>query len=99
MRLMSSVLGFMLRKLGLLLALVFSLFLGYLLTQALIPTLREAVADRDRLQQVAEERAALEAELEQLRSTAAEGQSEAIASLVAKIEAEIEEGRRNFTEN
>ena len=98
MRLMSSVLGFVLRKLGLLLALVFSLFLGYLLTQALIPTLREAVADRDRLQQVAEERAALEAELEQLRSTAAEGQSEAIASLVGKIEAEIKEGRRNFTE-
>ena len=98
MRLMSSVLGFVLRKLGLLLALVLSLFLGYLLTQAFIPTLREAVADRDRLQQVAEERAALEEELEQLRSTAAEGQSEAIASLDGKIEAEIEEGRRNFTE-
>ena len=52
MRLMSAVLGFVLRKLGLLLALVLSLFLGYLLIQTLIPTLREAVADRDRLQQV-----------------------------------------------
>lgn len=98
MRLMSAVLGFLLRKMGLLVALVLSLFLGYLLIQALIPTLREAVADRDRLQQVAEERAALEEDLEQLRSTAAEGQSKAIASLEGKIDAEIEEGRRNITE-
>ena len=98
MRLLSSVLSFALRKLGLLLALVLSLFVGYLLIQAFIPTLREAVADRDRLQQVAEERAALEQDLEQLRSTAAEGQSKAIASLEGKIDAEIEEGRRNITE-
>jgi len=98
MRLMSSVLGFLLRKLGLLGALVLSLFLGYLLIQAFIPTLREAVAERDRLQQVAEERAALEENLAQLRSTAAEGQSKAIASLEGKIDAEIEEGRRNVTE-
>lgn len=95
MRLMSAVLGFVLRKLGLLVALVLSLFLGYLLIQTLIPTLREAVADRDRLQRVAQERAALEEDLEQLRSTAAEGQSKAIASLEGKIDAEIEEGRRN----
>src|SRR5680860_394224 len=98
MRLMSAVLGFVLRKLGLLGALVLSLFLGYLLIQALIPTLREAVAERDRLQQVAEERAALEEDLEQLRSTAAEGQSKAIESLEGKVDAEIEEGRRNVTE-
>ncbi|WP_353510091.1 hypothetical protein [Intrasporangium sp.] len=98
MRLMSAVLGFVLRKMGLLLALVLSLFLGYLLSQALIPTVREAVADRDRLQQVAEERAALEEEVKQLRKTAAQGQSEAIASLEGKVDAEIEEGRRNVTE-
>jgi len=98
MRLISSVLGFVLRKLGLFGALLLSLFLGYLLIQALIPTLREAVAERDRLQQVAEERATLEEDLEQLRSTAAEGQSQAIASLEGKIDAEIEEGRRNVTE-
>lgn len=98
MRLISSVLGFVLRKLGLFGALLLSLFLGYLLIQALIPTLREAVAERDRLQQVAQERAALEEDLEQLRSTAAEGQSQAIASLEGKIDAEIEEGRRNVTE-
>ncbi len=98
MRLMSSILGFVLRKLGLLVALVLSLFLGYLLIQALIPTLRDAVADRDRLQQVAGERAALEQDLEQLRSTAAEAQSRAIASLEATIGAEIAEGRRSVTE-
>lgn len=98
MRLMSSVLGFLLRKLGLLLALVLSLFLGYLLIQAVIPTVRDAVADRGRLQQVVEERAALEEDLEQLKRTAAEGQSEAITSLVGKIDAEIEEGRRTVTE-
>lgn len=98
MRLMSAVLGFVLRKLGLLGALVLSLFLAYLLIQAFIPTLREAVAEQDRLQQVAEERAALEEDLEQLRSTAAEAQSKAIESLKAKIDAEIEEGRRNVTE-
>ena len=98
MRLISAVLGFVLRKTGLLVALVVSLFLGYLLIQALVPTVREAVADRDRLQHVAEERAALEEDLEQLRSTAAESQSKAIASLEGKVDAEIEEGRRNVTE-
>jgi len=84
MRLLSSVLGFVLKKLGLFVALVLSLFLGYLLVQVLVPNVREAIADRDRLQQVAEERAALEADLAQLRKTAEEEQSKAIASLEAK---------------
>lgn len=95
---MSSVLGFVLRKLGVLGALVLSLFLGFLLIQAVVPALRGAVADRDRLQQVTEERAALEEDLEQLRATAAQGQSRAIASLKGKVDAEIEQGRRNVTE-
>jgi hypothetical protein len=98
MRLMSAVLGFVLRKLGLLGAVVLSLFLGYLLIQAAIPTLREAVAERERLQQVAEDRAALERDLEQLRSAAADNQSKVIASLESKIDAEIQVGRRNVTE-
>ena len=98
MRLASSVLGFVLRKLGVFLTLVLSLFLGYLLIQAFIPALQEAVADRDRLQQVAEERAALEGDIERLRRTAAEGQDKAIASLEGRIGAEIEKGRRNVTE-
>ena len=98
MRLISAALGFVLRKLGLLVAMVLSLFLGYLLIQTLIPTLREAVAERDRLQQVTEERAALEEDLEHLRSTAAENQSKAIESWERKIDAEIEEGRRKVAE-
>lgn len=98
MRLMSSVLGFALRILGLFAALMLSLFLGYLLIDTVIPTFREAVAERDRLQQVAGERATLEEDLEQLRRTAAEEQSKSIASLEGKIDAEIEEGRRKVTE-
>ncbi|QBX57091.1 hypothetical protein EXE58_17740 [Nocardioides seonyuensis] len=98
MRLITAVLGFVLRKLGLLCALVLSLFLGYLLVQALVPTLREAVAERDRLQQVAQERAALEADLDQLRSVAAEERREVVASLESTIDAEIEQGRLNVTE-
>jgi len=97
MRLLSSVLGFVLKKLGLFVALVLSLFLGYLLVQVLVPNVREAIADRDRLQQVAEERAALEADLAQLRKTAEEEQSKAIASLEAKIDAEIAGMRRDLT--
>lgn len=98
MRLMSSLLAFVLRKMGLSLAILLSLFLGYLLVQAFIPSVREAVADRDRLQQVAEERVALEEDLKQLRMAAAEGQSEAIASLEDRVSGEIEEVRRTLTE-
>lgn len=97
MRLVSAVLGFALRKLGLLGALVVSLFLGYLLVQVLVPTLREAAADRNRLEQVGEERAALEDDLEQLRRTAAESRREAVASMKTKMDAEIAEGRRDVT--
>lgn len=98
MRLISALLGFVLRKLGLLVALVLSLFLGYVLMQTLVPTLRETVAERDRLQQVSEERAALEEDLRQLRSTAAETQNKAMESLERKIDAEIERGHRKVTE-
>ncbi|MBC7596830.1 MAG: hypothetical protein H7288_23395, partial [Kineosporiaceae bacterium] len=98
MRLISSVLGFVLRKVGLLGALLLSLFLGYLLIQALIPTLREAVADRDRLQQVVKERAAVEKELEQLEREVEEGRAKSIESQNDKIDAEIKEGRRDVAE-
>ena len=94
MRLLAAVLGFLLRKVGLLAAVVLSLFLGYLLVQALVPALREAVTDRDRLQQVAGERAALEEDLEQLRSAAEESRIGAVDSLQATIDEEIESGRR-----
>lgn len=97
MRLISAALGFVLKKVGLLGVLLLSLFLGYLVVQAVIPTVREAVADRNRLNQVVEERVALEEDLEQLRSTAAKGRSKAIESLEDQIDAEIKEGRRNVT--
>ncbi|WP_404385280.1 hypothetical protein LL946_04720 [Knoellia locipacati] len=98
MRLMSAVLGFLMRKLGLFLGLVAGLFLGYLLMHAAIPTLRDAVAERDRLPQIAADRSAVEEDLKQLRSTAAEAQRKSIASLEGEIDAEIEKGRRNVTE-
>lgn len=98
MRLVTSVFGFVLRKAGLLVVLVLSLFLGYLVVQAVIPSLREAVADRGRLQQVVEERAALEEDLAQLRKTAADHQREALALAQGRIDAELEDGRRKLTE-
>lgn len=85
MRLMSAVVGFVLRKLGLLTALVLSLFLVLLLKEFLIPPVSEAVAARDRLPRVETERAALQEDLEQLRSKAAEAQREANASLQGRI--------------
>ncbi|HEV2796725.1 MAG TPA: hypothetical protein VGV65_03825 [Nocardioides sp.] len=93
MRLVSAVLGFLLRKLGLVAAVVLSLFLGLLLMSALVPALREAQADRDRLVQVAQERADLEAELDDLESTYAAAQSRATESLKAEVDAEIDGGR------
>ena len=83
MRLVSAVLGFVLRKAGALVAVVLSLFLGYLLVQAAVPAVKEAVTDRARLQQVVAERAALEADLEQRRD-------EAISSLTSTTDARIE---------
>lgn len=85
MRLMSAVLGFVLRKLGLLAALVLSLFLVLLLTQYFIPTVSDAVAKRDQLPQVTRERETLEEDLEQLTSKAAEAQSKTNASLQGEI--------------
>lgn len=90
MRLVSAVLGFVLRKTGALLAVVLSLFLGYLLVQAAVPAIKEAVTDRARLEQVAAERAALEGDLEQLRDELAEAQGREVASLQDSLDAEID---------
>ena len=90
MRLVSAVLGFVLRKTGALLAVVLSLFLGYLLVQAAVPAIKEAVTDRARLEQVAAERAALEGDLEQLRGELAEAQGREVASLQDTLDAEID---------
>lgn len=98
MRLVLAVVGFVLRKAGLLVALVLSMFLVYLLVQTVVPPLREAVTDRDRLPQVTQERAALENDLEELRSRAAKERLTALASLGSKLAAEVDAGRRNIAD-
>lgn len=80
------------RKVGLLLVMLVSLFVAYLLVQTLVPAVREAVSDRDRLKQVVEERAGLEAEIAQLQRTADEGRSSVLKSRQAIIETELERG-------
>ena len=98
MRLLSAVLGFLLRKLGLVAAVVLSLFLGLVLVSTVVPVLREAEAERDRLSQVAEERAGLEAELDDLESALAEAQSQATESLQTEVAAEVLKGRGNVAD-
>lgn len=90
MRLVSAVLGFALRKAGALLAVVLALFLGFLLVQAAVPAIKEAVTDRERLQQVAAERATLEGDLQTLRDELEEAQREEVASVQATLDAEID---------
>jgi hypothetical protein len=65
-RLVSAVLGFILRKVGLFAALLLSLFLGYLLLDKLVPSVQQSVADRERLEQVVEKQEALDAKLDDL---------------------------------
>jgi hypothetical protein len=90
-RLVSAVLGFVLRKTGTLLVVVLSLFLGFLLVQAAVPAIKEAVTDRERLRQVAAERAELEGDLERLTDELAEAQREEVASLQGTVDAEIDD--------
>lgn len=90
MRLVSAVLGFVLRKTGTLLVVVLSLFLGFLLIQAAVPAIKEAVTDRERLQQVAADRASLERDLARRRADLAEAQLEQVTSLQGTIDAEVD---------
>ena len=90
MRLVSAVLGFALRKAGSLLAVVLALFVGLLLVQAAVPAIKDAVTERDRLQEVAEERAALESDLTRLRADLAEAQREEVALRLESIDAEVD---------
>lgn len=90
MRLVSAVLGFVLRKTGALLAVVVCLFLGYLLVQAAVPAIKGAVTDRERLQQVASERAELRGDLAGLRADLAEAQREEVATRLGSLDAEVD---------
>ena len=94
MRLISAVLGFVLRKLGLLVATVLSMFLVFLLLQIVAPPLRQAVADRDRLERVTAQRATLEGELARLTSEVESSRQATIQRISARVEAEVESGRR-----
>ncbi len=92
MRLISAVLGFALKKLGLFAAVALSLFLGLLLVSTLVPALREAEAERDRLAEVADRRAELQAELDGLSSAYADAQDRATEALTTEVAAEVEAG-------
>lgn len=89
MRLVSVVLGFALRKVGVLGVTVLGLFLGYLLVQVLVPTLQKALASHDQLPQVTAERKALESDIAVLERATAEDRSKAIASLRGRVQAEV----------
>ena len=84
MLLLSSVLGFALKKFGRLAAVVACLFLVFLLIEYFIPSASKAVADLKRLPQVTEEREEIAKDLDQLKSQAAEAQNSVDASLRAK---------------
>ncbi|WP_299055496.1 hypothetical protein [uncultured Nocardioides sp.] len=90
MRLVTAVLGFLLRKAGLFLGLLVVLFAGYLLVQVVVPTLRDAAADRERLEQVREERAGLEAELARLEDSAAAEQGASVEFFESEITEQVE---------
>lgn len=93
MRLVSAVLGFALRKVGLFIALVVTSFLVLLLLSALVPTLREAEAQRDRLVEATQEREGLERDLETLQESYEAAQTEAVASLSDTVGTEIAQTR------
>lgn len=98
MRLISAVLGFALRKLGLLGATVLSLFVVYLLLQAVAPPLRQAVADRDRLERVSAERAALQDDLARLQREADASGRATVERLGVTVRAEVAKGRQGVVD-
>ena len=98
MRLVSAVLGFALKKVGLFAAVVLTLFLGVLLTSALVPVLREAEAERDRLADVAQERARLQDELTTLESAYDDAQAKITENLTTEVAAEVEAGTGRVTD-
>lgn len=91
MGLLTAVLGWVLRKIGLLGLLVLVLFVGYLLVQVLVPAVRDAAADRERLAQVREQRAALQDDLDRLESSAAEGESATVDFFAGEVAARVEQ--------
>lgn len=72
MRLISAVFGFLIKKLGLLIVIVLTGFLAMLLMQFLVPSVKDAVAERDRLEAVSRAQQELQVELQNLKQDAVE---------------------------
>lgn len=72
MRLASALLGFLIRKLGILFLIVLTGFLALLLVQFLVPSVKDAVAERDRLEAVSRAEQELRADLQSLKQQAVE---------------------------
>jgi hypothetical protein len=89
--LISAVLRFVLKKVGALLAVVLAMFMGLLLVQAAVPAVKHAVTDRERLQQVVQDRAAIEEDLGRLRADVAQAKRGEIAAQLDSIDDEVDE--------
>ena len=98
MRLISAVLGFVLRKVGLLGAMVLAMFLGYLALQVVAPPLRQAVEDRGRLERVSAERATLEEDLARLTLEVESSRQATVERIAAQVNSEIEKGSRTVAD-
>lgn len=72
MRLISAVLGFVIRKLGLLAAILLVGFIVMLLVQFLVPSVKDAVAERDRLEAVSQAQSEIQNDLRGLKHDAIE---------------------------
>ncbi|MCL3836860.1 hypothetical protein [Aeromicrobium duanguangcaii] len=69
MRLASAALSLLLRKLGVFIGVLLSLFVAYLLVETVVPSFRDAVAERERLEAVIEKQESLNATLGGLEKT------------------------------
>jgi hypothetical protein len=89
-RLLSAVFGFALKKVALVVGVMVSLFGVWLFLQIAVPSVRDAMADRERSEQLTAERSALEDRLEALEEDATKG----LASTEQVVEAQVANGRR-----
>lgn len=91
MRLISVVLGFVLKTVALIAAVMLSLFLAWLLVQVAVPSVRDAMADRERSEELAAERSALETKLNDLETKVNAG----LDSTQRVVDAQVANGRRD----
>lgn len=91
MRLVSTVLGFAVKKLILVAGVMVSLFVVWLFIQIVVPSVRDAMADQERSEQLATERSALERRLQALEEDVNQG----LESTERTVDAQVSKGRRN----